>query len=93
MSSAFLSTLVPEPTAGWGLSAGPVHRDEVEQGLGPDALDPSGSGYILAPLTLTTSQLVNCPLAGVSADVETVTGVKSDSPETLVREADDMRGM
>ena len=54
MSSAFLSTLVPEPTAGWGLSAGPVHRDEVEQGLGPDALDPSGTGYILAPLTLAT---------------------------------------
>ena len=29
----------------------------------------------------------------VSVDVETVTGVKPDSPETLVREADDMRGM
>ena len=28
-----------------------------------------------------------------SADVETVSGVKTDSPETLVREADDMRGM
>ena len=35
----------------------------VEQGLGPDALDPSGSGYILNPLTLTTSQSVNYPLA------------------------------
>ena len=46
-----------------GVSAGPIPRDEVEQGLGPDALDPSGSGYILAPLTLTTSQSVNCPLA------------------------------
>ena len=46
-----------------GVSAGPIPRDEVEQSLGPEALDPSGSGYILAPLTLTTSQSVNCPLA------------------------------
>ena len=35
----------------------------VEQGLGLDALGPSGNGYILAPLTLATSQSVNCPLA------------------------------
>ncbi|MXQ98865.1 hypothetical protein E5288_WYG002118 [Bos mutus] len=31
----------------------------VEQGLGPDALDPSGSGYILNSLTLTMSQWLN----------------------------------
>ena len=62
VSSAFASTLVPEPSR-LGVSAGPVPRDEVEQGLGPDALDPSGSGYMLAPLILATYQSVNCPLA------------------------------
>ena len=63
----------------------------VEQGLGPDALDPSGSGYILNPLTLTTSQSVNYPLAkGVW--MWKLSGIKTDSLETLFREADDMRG-
>ena len=45
------------------MSAGLVPREEVDQGLGPDALDPSGTGYILGPLTLATSQSVNGPLA------------------------------
>ena len=48
VSSAFLSTLIPEARR-LGVSAGPVPRDELEQGLGLDAFGPSGSGYILAP--------------------------------------------
>ena len=64
----------------------------VGQGRGPDALGPSGSGYILNLLTLTTSQSVNCPLAeGVW--MWKLSGVKSVSPETFVREAEDMRGL
>ena len=62
VSSAFLSTLIPEASR-LGLRPGPVPRDEMEQGLGLDAFGPSWSGYILAPLTLAMSQSVSCPLA------------------------------
>ena len=53
VSSVFPSILVPESSQ-LRVSTGPVPRDEMEQGLGPDALDPSGTGYILAPLTMAT---------------------------------------
>ena len=72
------------------MSAGPVPRDE--DGAGPwiRCTWPSGSGYILAPLTLAMSQSVNCPLAkGVW--MWKLSGIKTDSLETLFREADDMR--
>ena len=60
---AFLS---PPPTpipAGWGLVQGLSPEMRVGQGLGPEALGPSGSGYILTTLTLGTSQSVNWHLA------------------------------
>ena len=58
----FSPTHVPEASSLW-VNAGLVPREEVDQGLGPEALDPSGTGYLLAPLTLAISQSVNGPLA------------------------------
>ena len=91
MSSAFLSPLIPEVSR-LGVGVGPVPRDEggsgswisctwpIREWLHPHSTD---SGHVS----------VNELSPGkVSADVETATGVKSDSPETLIREADDMRG-
>ena len=91
MSSAFLSSLVPEASR-LGVSAGPVPRDE--GGAGPwtrstwpfrEWLHPHypNTGHV------TVSELTPCQ---GSVDVETVTGVKTDSPEILVRETDGMRG-
>ena len=91
VSSAFLSTLVPEASR-LGVSAGPVPRDE--GGAGPwtrstwpfrEWLHPHypNTGHV------TVSELTPCQ---GSVDVETVTGVKTDSPEILVRETDGMRG-
>ena len=45
------------------VSAGPIPRDEGGAGSWTRCIWPSGNGYILTPLTLATSQSVNCPLA------------------------------
>ena len=85
------SPLIPEASR-LGVGVGPVPRDEggsgswisctwpIREWLHPHSTD---SGHV------SVSELSPCK---VSADVETATGVKSDSPETLIREADDMRG-
>ena len=91
VSCAFLSPFIPEASR-LGVGAGPVPRDEggagswisctwpIREQLHPHSTD---SGHV------SVSELSPCK---VSVDVETTTGVKSDSPETLIREADDMRG-
>ena len=58
----FSPTLIPEASR-LGVSAGPVPRDEGGAGSWTRCTWPSGSGYILDPLTLATSQWTDCPLA------------------------------
>ena len=79
--SAFLSPLIPEASR-LRVGAGPVSRDEggagswirctwpIREWLHPRSTD---TGHI------SVSELSPCK---VSVDVETATGVKSDSPET-----------
>ena len=74
------------------VSAGPVPRDEGEAGPWTRSTWPfrewlhphyPDTGHV------TVSELSPCK---GSVEVETVTSVKTDSPEILVRETDDMRG-
>ena len=91
VSSAFLSPLIPEASR-LGIGTGHVPRDEggagswiscawpIREWLHPHSTDTGHD---------SVSELTPCK---VSVDVETATSVKSDSPETLIREPDDMRG-
>ena len=88
--SAFLSPLIPEARR-LGARAGPVSRNEggagswtrctwpIREWLHPHSTD---TGHI------SVSKLSPCK---GSVGVETAISVKSDSPETIVREAGDMR--
>ena len=86
----FYPTLLQKP-AGWGWMQDPEMRWSrtsswtrctwpIRESLHPQSPD---SGHI------SVSELSPCK---GSADVETATGVKSNSPETVVRKADDMMG-
>lgn len=88
VSSAFLSTLIPEASR-LGMRPGPVPRDD-EQGLGLDAFWPIME-WLHPLLTLAMSQSVNCPLAK-ECKFRNCLWCQDRLPETLVREATDTRG-
>ena len=64
----------------------------MEQGLGLDALGHKRGLHPHSPDIGHVSVSELSPCKG-SVDVETVTGLKTDSLETLVKEADDLRGV
>ena len=89
VSSAFLSTLVPEPTAGWGwvqdLSPGMRWSRVLDQ----MHLTLQGVVTSLLPWPWPRLSQWTVPLQSECG----CGNCPQDSPETLVREADDMRGM
>ena len=89
-SAEFLSSLVPEASR-LGVSARPFPRDEGGAGSWTRYTWPIRK--LLNPCSPDTGHVSVSELSPCkgSVDVETVTGIKTDSLETLFREADDMR--
>ena len=91
VSCAFLSPFIPEASR-LGVGAGPVPRDEGGAGSWIRCIWPIREWlHPHSPDTGHVSVSELSPCIG-SANVETVSGVKTDSLEMLVREAADMRG-